>query len=141
VVPTKIVFSPFDNSEYSIDDGPWLRVPPEGVVELPLSAAAKLSARNPRAQTTTQTIQPGPDQTVVMPFNPGHVIPTCKLPVQVTVNNKLIDLGKPFTVTFGVRLDSSVPVTIQFTGTGVDESPINKTVEAGKDITVECVLR
>ena len=139
-VKTKVMFLPH-GSEYQINDGAWQPVPPDDTVTLELTAPVRITAKNARAQQMTKTIDPGVDATVSMPLNPGHVIPACKLPAQVTVDNKGADLGKPFPIVFGASLDSSKPVVIQFNGDDVDDKPIIRSVEAGKDITVECALR
>jgi F0F1-type ATP synthase beta subunit len=85
-------------------------------------------------------VRPGADVTIVMPYLPGRLIPSCSvnLSAEVRIGGVSADLGRPFSVPIGDSTDETKTVAVEFLGERVDPDPIKVTVEAGKTREVKC---
>ena len=140
--PTQIRVSPAKDSEYAIGTGPRRPVPDDGVIRVELTAEAEVHVFNLSkcCQEESQIVRPGADVTIVMPYLPGRVIPSCAVNVaaEVRVGGVSTELGRPFSVPIGASTDETKTIDVEFFGERVDPTPIKVTVEAGKTREVKC---
>jgi tetratricopeptide (TPR) repeat protein len=141
--PTRIRVSPAKDSEYAIGSGPRKPVPDDGVIRVELAADTEVHVFNLTkcCQEESEIVHPGADVTIVMPYLPGRVIPTCPvhLAAEVRIGGVTADLGAPFSVPIGDSIDETRTVAVEFLGDRVDPTPIKVTVEAGKLREVQCL--
>jgi tRNA A-37 threonylcarbamoyl transferase component Bud32 len=139
---TRIRVSPPKDAEYAIGGGPRRPVPADGVIRVELTSEAKVEVFSVSkcCEEKAQTVQPGADVMIVMPYLPGRVTPVCpdSPAAEVRINGKPANLGSPFSVTFGNSTDETSSVEVEFLGERVDPTPIKVTVEAGKPREVTC---
>jgi tRNA A-37 threonylcarbamoyl transferase component Bud32 len=142
-VPTRIRISPAKEAEYAIGDGPRRPVPDDGLIRLELAQDTEIHtfSLSKCCQEESRVVQPGTDVTIVMPYLPGRVRPTCEsLTAEVRIAGVSAHLGRTFAVPIGTSTDEKKTVTVEFLGERVDPTPLKVTVEAGKILEVKCVL-
>ena len=142
-LPTQIRVSPAKDSEYAIGTGLRKPVPDDGVIRVELTGDTEVHVFNVSkcCQEESQIVRPGADVTIVMPYLPGRLIPSCSvnLSTEVRIGGVSADLGRPFSVPIGDSTDETKTVTVEFLGERVDPDPIKVTVEAGKTREVKCL--
>jgi tRNA A-37 threonylcarbamoyl transferase component Bud32 len=143
-VATRIRISPAKDAEYAIGDGPRKPVPGDGLIELELLAETEIHtySLSKCCQEESKVVQPGANVTIVMPYLPGRVLPTCgaNLDAEVRIGEVSANLGRTFAVPIGASTDEKKTVTVEFLGDRIDPTPLKVTVEAGKIREVKCVL-
>ncbi len=142
-VPTRIRVSPAKDSEYVIGTGPRRPVPDDGVIRVELAGDTEVHVFNISkcCQEESQIVRPGADVTIVMPYLPGRVVPTCSdnPTTEVRVAGVSANLDRAFAVPIGDSTDETKTVEVEFLGDHVDPTPIRVTVEAGKTREVRCL--
>jgi hypothetical protein len=142
-IATQIRVSPAKDSEYAIGAGPRKPVPNDGVIRVDLAADAEVHVFNLTkcCQEESQVVHPGTDVTIVMPYLPGRVVPSCSEnpAAEVRIGGVSTDLDRAFSIPIGDSTDETKTVAVEFLGDHVDPTPIKITVEAGKTREVKCL--
>jgi tRNA A-37 threonylcarbamoyl transferase component Bud32 len=142
-IATQIRVSPAKDSEYAIGTGLRRPVPDDGVIRIELTGEAEIHVFNLTkcCQEESQIVRPGADVTIVMPYLPGRVVPSCaeSPTAEVRIGGVSTALGRAFSIPIGDSTDETKTVAVEFLGDRVDPTPIKVTVEAGKTREVKCL--
>jgi len=142
-VATQIRVSPAKDAEYALGNGPRKPVPDDGVVRVELVAETEIHVYSVSrcCQEESKAVRPGADITIVMPYLPGRVLPSCvdNPMAEVRIAGVSAKLGDTFAVPIGDTTDETKTVEVEFLGDRVDPTPIKVTVAAGKTKEVKCV--
>ena len=118
-------------------------MPDDGVIRVDLVADTEIHvfSLTKCCQEESKVVRPGADETIVMPYLPGRVLPSCpENPIaEVRIDRRSADLGRTFSIPIGDSTDETRTVAVEFLGDHVDPTPIKVTVEAGKTRAVKCV--
>jgi hypothetical protein len=143
-VATQIRVSPAKDAEYALGTGPRKPVPDDGMIRLELVAEIEIHvfSLTKCCQEESKLVRPGADLTIVMPYLPGRVLPSCSenLTAEVRIAGVSANLGRTFAIPIGDSTDETKTVAVEFLGDHVDPTPIKVTVEAGKTRAVKCVV-
>jgi serine/threonine protein kinase len=142
-VRTQVRVSPPKDAEYALGNGPRKPVPDDGIVRLDLVAETEIHVYSVSrcCQEESKLVRPGADITIVMPYLPGRVLPSCadNPMAEVRISGVSANLGDTFSVPIGDSTDETKTVEVEFLGDRVDSTPIKVTVAAGKTKEVKCV--
>jgi tRNA A-37 threonylcarbamoyl transferase component Bud32 len=143
-VATQVRVSPAKDAEYALGRGPRKPVPDDGIVRLELVAETEIHVFSVSrcCQEESKLVRPGADITIVMPYLPGRVLPSCldNPMAEVRISGVSANLGDTFAVPIGDSTDETKTVEVEFLGDRVDPTPIKVTVAAGKIKEVKCVI-
>jgi hypothetical protein len=141
-VPTQIRVSPSKDAEYAVGTGPRKPVPDGGVIHLDLASETEVHvySLSKCCQEDSKLVRPGADVTIVMPYLPGRVLPSCSEnpAAEVRIAGVSANLGRTFAIPIGDSTDETKTVEVEFLGDRVDPTPVRVTVEAGKTRAVKC---
>ena len=141
-IPTQIRVSPAKDAEYAVGTGGRKPVPDDGMIHLELTGETEVHvfSLSKCCQEESKLVRPGADVTIVMPYLPGRVIPSCTVnpAAEVRIAGVSANLGRTFAVPIGDSTDETKTVAVEFLGDHVDPTPIDVTVEAGKTKDVKC---
>jgi eukaryotic-like serine/threonine-protein kinase len=141
-IPTQIRVSPAKDAEYAVGTGGRKPVPDDGMIHLELTSETEVRvfSLSKCCQEDSKLVRPGADVTIVMPYLPGRVMPSCPVNpgAEVRIAGVSANLGRTFAVPIGDSTDETKTVTVEFLGDHVDPTPIHVTVEAGKTKAVTC---
>ncbi|MBC7974719.1 MAG: hypothetical protein H7138_07000, partial [Myxococcales bacterium] len=142
VLPTQIRVSPAKDAEYAVGTGARRPVPDDGVIHLELASDTEVHvySLSKCCQEDSKLVRPGADVTIVMPYLPGRVMPSCAEDpaAEVRIAGVSANLGRTFAIPIGDSTDETKTVEVEFLGDHVDPTPIKVTVEAGKTKAVKC---
>ena len=142
-IATQIRVSPAKDAEYALGNGQRRPVPDDGMIHLELVADTEIHVYSLTkcCQEESKIVRPGGDVTIVMPYLPGRVLPSCSenLTAEVRIGGVSANLGRTFSIPIGDSTDETRTVTVEFLGDHVDPTPIKVTVAAGKTKEVKCV--
>jgi serine/threonine-protein kinase len=143
-VATQIRVSPAKDAEYALGAGQRKPVPDDGMIHLELVADTEIHvfSLTKCCQEESKVVRPGADVTIVMPYLPGRVLPSCSdnVTAEVRIAGVSANLGRTFAIPIGESTDETKTVTVEFLGDHVDPTPIKVTVEAGKTREVKCLV-
>jgi hypothetical protein len=141
-IATEIRVSPAKDAEYAVGAGPRKPVPDDGMIHLELASETEVHvfSLSKCCQEESKLVRPGADVTIVMPYLPGRVMPSCTVNpgAEVRIAGVSANLGRTFAIPIGDSTDETKTVPVEFLGDHVDPTPINVTVEAGKTKDVKC---
>jgi len=141
-IATQIRVSPAKDAEYALGTGGRKPVPDDGVIHVELTGETEVHvfSLSKCCQEESKLVRPGGDITIVMPYLPGRVMPTCPTnpAAEVRISGVSANLGRTFAVPIGDSTDETKNVAVEFLGDHVDPTPINVTVQAGKTKDVKC---
>ncbi|MEO7734421.1 MAG: serine/threonine-protein kinase [Kofleriaceae bacterium] len=141
-IATEIRVSPAKDAEYAVGTGGRKPVPDDGMIHLELTGETEVHvfSLSKCCQEESKLVRPGADVTIVMPYLPGRVMPSCLVNpgAEVRIAGVSANLGRTFAVPIGDSTDETKTVAVEFLGDHVDPTPINVTVEAGKTKDVKC---
>ncbi|HEY0992580.1 MAG TPA: hypothetical protein VGD80_36250, partial [Kofleriaceae bacterium] len=143
-VPTQVRVSPAKDAEFALGKGPRRPVPDDGMIRIDLAAETEIHVFSVSrcCQEESKLVRPGADLTIVMPYLPGRVLPSCSdNPLaEVRISGVSAKLGETFAVPIGDSTDETKTVEVEFLGDRVDPTPIKVTVAAGQTREVKCVI-
>ena len=143
-IATQIRVSPAKDAEYALGNGRHKPVPDDGVIRVELAADTEIHvfSLTKCCQEESKVVRPGADETIVMPYLPGRVLPSCpENPIaEVRIGRRSTDLGHTFSIPIGDSIDETKVVEVEFLGDRIDPTPIKVTVEAGKTREVKCIV-
>jgi serine/threonine-protein kinase len=143
-IATQIRISPAKNAEYAVGNGPRKPVPDDGIIHLELLADTEIHvfSLTKCCQEESKIVRPGADVTIVMPYLPGRVMPSCSEnpTAEVRIGGVSARLDHTFAIPIGDSTDETRTVTVEFLGDHVDPKPIKVTVQAGKTREVPCLV-
>ncbi len=141
-LPTQIRVSPAKDAEYAVGTGTRRPVPDDGVIHLELASETEVHvySLSKCCQEDSKLVRPGADVTIVMPYLPGRVLPSCAEDpaAEVRIAGVSANLGRTFAIPIGDSTDETKTVEVEFLGDHVDPTPVKVTVEAGKTKAVKC---
>ena len=141
-VATQIRVSPAKDAEYAVGTGSRKPVPDGGVIHLELASETEVHvfSLSKCCQEESKLVRPGANVTIVMPYLPGRVLPSCteNPAAEVRIAGVSANLGRTFAIPIGDSTDETKTVEVEFLGDHVDPTPIKVTVEAGKTKAVTC---
>jgi len=141
-IATQIRVSPAKDAEYALANGRHKPVPEDGVIRVELAADTEIHvfSLTKCCQEESKVVRPGADETIVMPYLPGRVLPSCpeNPTAEVRIDRRSTDLGRTFSIPIGDSTDETKTVEVEFLGDHVDPTPIKVTVKAGKTREVKC---
>jgi serine/threonine-protein kinase len=143
-VATQIRVSPAKDAEYALGAGLRKPVPDDGMIHLELATETEVHvfSLTKCCQEESKMVRPGADVTIVMPYLPGRVLPSCSenVTAEVRIAGVSANLGRTFAIPIGDSTDETKTVTVEFLGDHVDPTPIKVTVQAGKTREVKCLV-
>jgi eukaryotic-like serine/threonine-protein kinase len=141
-IATQIRVSPAKDAEYALGNGRRRPVPDDGVIHVELAADTEVHvfSLTKCCQEESKVVRPGADETIVMPYLPGRVLPSCpeSPTAEVRIDRRSTALGRTFSIPIGDSTDETKTVEVEFLGDHVDPTPIRVTVKAGKTQEVKC---
>ena len=141
-IATQIRVSPAKDAEYALGNGRRRPVPDDGVIHVELAADTEVHvfSLTKCCQEESKVVHPGTDETIVMPYLPGRVLPSCpeSPTAEVRIDRRSTALGRTFSIPIGDSTDETKTVEVEFLGDHVDPTPIRVTVKAGKTQEVKC---
>jgi len=141
---TQIRVSPSKDAEYALGNGQRRPVPDDGMIHLELAVETEIHvfSLTKCCQEESKLVRPGADVTIVMPYLPGRVLPSCSenATAEVRIAGVSANLGRPFAIPIGDSTDETKTVAVEFLGDHVDPTPIKVTVAAGKTREVRCLI-
>jgi tRNA A-37 threonylcarbamoyl transferase component Bud32 len=141
-VATEIRVSPAKDAEYALGNGRRKPVPDGGVIRVELAADTEVHvfSLTKCCQEDSAVVRPGDHVTIVMPYLPGRVLPSCgeNPAAEVRIGGVSANLDRTFSIPIGDSTDETKTVTVEFLGDRVDPTPIKVTVAAGKTREVKC---
>jgi eukaryotic-like serine/threonine-protein kinase len=143
-IATQIRVSPSKDAEYALGTDPRRPVPNDGMIHLELAGETEIHvfSLTKCCQEESKLVRPGADVTIVMPYLPGRVVPSCSenVTAEVRIGGVSANLGRPFSIPIGDSTDETKAVAVEFLGDHVDPTPIKVTVAAGKTREVRCLI-